>query len=97
MRFLCIIMAIFFILLTAISIVNIIIEWDGCAEHNSCAAEVSSRIKSIFLTIVLGVCAGLWIWQGIDAFINHHYKKLYLQEMENRYKLTMEANIERKQ
>jgi cytochrome bd-type quinol oxidase subunit 2 len=97
MRFLCIIMAIFFILLTAVSIINIIIEWDGCEEHDSCAAEVSSRIKSIFLTIVLGVCAGLWVWQGIDAFINHHYKKLYLQEMENRYKLKMEANIERKQ
>ena len=97
MRLLCIIMAIFFILLTVVSIVNIVIEWDGCEEHDSCAAEVSSRIKSIFLTIVLGVCAGLWVWQGIDAFINHHYKKLYLQEIEDRYKLKMEANIERKQ
>ncbi len=97
MRLLCIIMAIFFILLTVISIVNTVIEWDGCKDHDSCAAEVSSRIKSIFLTIVLGVCSGLWVWQGIDAFINHHYKKLYLQEIENRYKLKMEANIERKQ
>ena len=34
MRFLCIIMAIFFILLTVVSIVNII-EWDGCRRTYS--------------------------------------------------------------
>lgn len=89
MRILCIVMAIFFILLTVVSIVNIVIEWDGCEDHDSCAAEVSSRTKSIFLTIVLSVCAGLWCWLLWDACAYARYKKLQQRAKENQYKETM--------
>ena len=89
MRILCIVMAVFFLALTCLSLANIFIEWDGCKSCENCAAEVSSRLKSIFLTIVLGVCCYLWCWLLWDACAYARYKKLQQRAKENQYKETM--------
>ena len=98
MKITCWIMSILFLILTCVALLNVFIEWDGCKTcQDSCAAEVSSRVKSIILTCVEGMCCMLWILLLKDILVEERKQKKLHTQQENAYITKLETNIERKQ
>lgn len=98
MKIFCFIMALFFLVAVGISIANIFIEWNGCKTcETMCAAEASSRYKSILLTLVLSICEGLWIYLFVDNIITERHIKQEHDRQDQIYKTNMQNSIERKE
>lgn len=98
MKILCLIMCVIFLILTCVAFINVFIEWDGCKScEKSCAAEISSRVKSIILTVVEGMCCVLWSLLLKDILIEEHKQKKLRQQKANAYITNLETSTERKQ
>ena len=90
------IMAILFLVLTCVSLANIVIEWDSCKTcENPCVAEFSSRVKSVVLTIVQAACCVPWTFLFIGALIEEKRIKKEQELRGVKYKLNMQNTIKR--
>jgi formate hydrogenlyase subunit 3/multisubunit Na+/H+ antiporter MnhD subunit len=104
MRIFCTIMLIVFLTASVGMTVGCIVEWQGrcsgCEEPHAdtCNVLMRSRVFSIIATLVLWVCAFLWVSLLVDKIKEDH---MYLMENKIRttgdYQLNMRNSMERKQ
>ena len=104
MRTLCTIMLIVFLIASVAMTIGCIVEWQGrcsgCEEPHdgNCNVLMRSRVFSIIATLVLWVCAFLWVVLLVDKIKEDN---IYLMENKVRttsdYQLNMRNSVERKQ